>query len=194
MELKARADHDRLRERLATLDADTLGAVTQVDTYYDAPHRDFVATDEALRIRRERDESGETVVLTYKGPRVDETTKTRQEAETTVGDADATGTILAELGFRPAETVHKERDRYALDDCTVTLDAVRDLGEFVEVEYGVGSGHVGDGEPDSAGGTEAGDVDAARESAVATLERLGLDPSDTIRTSYLGLLLEGAED
>lgn len=216
VELKARADHERLRERLATLGADALGTVTQVDTYYDAPNRDFASTDEALRIRRERDERGETVFLTYKGPRVDETTKTRQEAETAVEDSDATRTILSELGFQPAATVHKERERYALDESHVTLDSVRDLGEFVEVEYSPDGGHARDADSDtadgngaeevetaeetggddghSATGTGADDVDVARKSAVATLERLGLDSADTIRTSYLGLLLENPDD
>lgn len=55
VELKVRADHDRVRAVLDDRGAERVGRVRQVDTYYDAPHRDFAETDEALRIRREVD-------------------------------------------------------------------------------------------------------------------------------------------
>ncbi len=179
VELKVRADHGPVRERLEALDARDAGTVVQADTYYDAPHREFVETDEALRIRRETPADGDRrAYLTYKGPLVDEKSKTREEAETTLGDGTATAEVLAGLGFEPAATVHKERDRYTLGEQTVTLDAVDGLGEFVEVEREVES---------------AGAVDPAREEATELLERLGLDPAEGIRTSYLGLLLASGD-
>ena len=180
VELKVPADHEAVRARLAELDADPVDHVTQEDTYYDAPHRDFAETDEALRVRRETrvtdDET--TVELTYKGPLVEAESKTRREIETAVADADDADAILAAVGFDPAATVRKERERFAVEGYTVTLDSVAGVGEFVEVE------------------TEAdeGEVEAARDGAVAVLRALGLDPDDQIRTSYLGLLLSGEDD
>ncbi|WP_276260933.1 class IV adenylate cyclase [Haloglomus litoreum] len=177
VELKVRADHDRVRARLADVGATDAGGVSQVDTYYDAPHRDFATTDEALRLRREtpvdgEDDAPETVTkLTYKGPLVETESKTRREHETVVLDDDAAEGILAGLGFEPAATVEKHRRFFRYGGYTVTLDRVDGLGEFVEVE------------------TEAEAVEAAREGAVEVLEELGLDPDDQIRTSYLGLLL-----
>jgi adenylate cyclase class 2 len=175
VELKLRADHDRVRERLAGVDAEPAGEVRQVDTYYDAPHREFAETDEALRLRRESDAGGTTTKLTYKGPLVEAASKTRREHETIVDDADAMRTILSNLGFEPAATVEKEREFFRTDGYTVTLDRVDGLGTFVEVE------------------TEAEAVEAAREGAVALLRDLDLDPDDQIRTSYLGLLLADDE-
>jgi adenylate cyclase len=186
VELKVQADHGAVRDRLDTLGATRVGRVRQVDTYYDAPHRDFAETDEALRVREETaieghegtDRPGETETrLTYKGPLVERESKTREEAETPVGDPDAIRAALDGLGFTPAATVEKTRERYRVDDYTVTLDAVEGLGAFVEVETEVSS--------------EA-EVGAAREGATALLERLELDPTAGIRTSYLGLLLESA--
>jgi adenylate cyclase class 2 len=174
VEVKVPADHGAVRERLADCRAKTLGAVVQEDTYYDAPHRDFAETDEAVRIRREDDADGERVEITYKGPKVDARSKTREEIEVGVESGDDLDGILRALGFDVAAVVRKERDRYELDGYTVVLDAVDDVGEFVEVE------------------THAEDVDAAREGAMAVLRRLGLDPDDQIRTSYLGLLLADA--
>lgn len=180
VEVKVRADHDDVRDRLGELGAESLGAVTQVDTYYDAPHREFVETDEALRVRRETPEGSEEFSeLTYKGPLVEEESKTRREIETVVEDAEATDAILDALGFDPAATVRKDRERFAVGDFTVTLDSVEGLGDFVEVETEAGEG----------------EVEAARERAYEILRDLGLDPDEQIRTSYLGLLLStGDED
>jgi adenylate cyclase class 2 len=177
VELKLRASHDAVRERLDALDAKRVNAVTQVDTYYDAPHRDFAETDEALRIRREERGDEATTRVTYKGPLVEAASKTRKEVETGVADADRFDDILGALGFSPAAVVEKERERYTLDGYTVTLDTVADLGEFVEIEREA---------------TET-ELESVREGAVAHLRDLELNPGDQIRTSYLGLLLDSSE-
>ncbi len=177
VELKVRAAHDEVRPRLDDLGADDRGKVIQEDVYYDAPHRDFAETDEALRVRTESDDDGTTTKLTYKGPLVDDQSKTREEAETAVADPDAARNLLAGLGFEPAATVRKERERFAHAGYTVTLDSVDGLGEFVEVE------------------TETeDDLDGARDGAREILDTLDLDPAEQIQTSYLGLLLAANGD
>ncbi|MFB6168936.1 MAG: class IV adenylate cyclase [Haloferacaceae archaeon] len=174
VELKLRADHEAVRERLAAEGATARGAVRQRDTYYDAPHRDFDVTDEALRIRRvERDETVESR-LTYKGPLVDDDSKTRREHETVVEDGETAAAVFEALGFSPAAEVRKRRERFVLDGYLVTLDAVEGVGEFVEVE----------------GEAAEDEIDRVRDEAAAVVERLGLDPEANIRTSYLELLLE----
>jgi adenylate cyclase class 2 len=176
VEVKVRGDHDRVRSRLGDLGAESLGTVVQRDTYYDAPHRDFAATDEALRLRREStsaEETGETRI-TYKGPLVDEASKTRTEHETGVDDGETADAILRELGFSPAAVVEKRRARFAYEGYTVTLDEVTDVGSFVEVECEA---------PES-------ELAAAREGAYDVVRDLGLDPEKQLRTSYLGMLLE----
>ncbi|RLM94479.1 class IV adenylate cyclase [Halobellus sp. Atlit-38R] len=195
VEVKLRAAHDAIRPALVEADAVFVERVTQVDTYYDAPHRDFAETDEALRLRRETRESdveGEldrrsdddpaqadqgaaTTKLTYKGPLVDADSKTREEHETGVDDGDTAEAIFDGLGFEPAAVVEKHRTFYELDGYTVTLDQVAGLGEFVEVE---------------AEAEASDDVANVREGAFDVLRTLGLDPTDQIRTSYLGMLLE----
>ncbi|WP_311171073.1 class IV adenylate cyclase [Halobellus ordinarius] len=187
VEIKVPASHDAVRSALSDADAELIERVRQVDTYYDAPHRDFAETDEALRLRRETREPGpdsgdssegdaETTILTYKGPLVDADSKTREEHETVVADGDGAAAVFDGLGFEPAAVVEKEREFFALDGYTVTLDSVADLGEFVEIE-----GHA----------EESADVAAVRDGAAGVLRRLGLEPADQIRTSYLGLLLDG---
>jgi adenylate cyclase class 2 len=178
VEVKLRADHGSVRERLEALGARAETTVEQVDRYYDAPHREFAETDEALRLRRvtrpgDGDEAGGTETrVTYKGPLVDDVSKTRVEHETTVVDGETMADVLDALGFTPAATVEKRREVYSLDGLTVVLDDVTDLGTFVEVEL------------------ESEDVEAARERCFRVVRDLGLDPDDGIRTSYLGMLLD----
>ncbi|WP_049903511.1 class IV adenylate cyclase [Halococcus agarilyticus] len=190
VELKVRAAHEPVRETLVAREATRLGVVEQDDTYYDAPHRSFAETDEALRLRHEMQEENvespedaesteeSTTHLTYKGPLVDTTSKTREEAETVVDDSEAAETIFEALGFSPAASVRKRRERFAFGEYTVALDSVTDVGQFVEIERTVE--------------TEA-EIDRARDGARERLADLGLDPDDQLRTSYLALLLDARE-
>jgi adenylate cyclase class 2 len=174
VELKLRVDHERVRPRIDSIGAERVGTVRQVDTYYDHPVRDFGETDEALRVRRETDGTdGGTAEITYKGPLADEESKTREELETALGDGETGERILEAVGFEPAATVEKERERFERGEYTIALDTVVGLGEFLEVE------------------TEAEEIAPAREGAVELLEALGLDAGEGIRRSYLGMLLEG---
>ena len=176
VEVKVAADLTAVAERLEELGATQTGDVVQVDTYYDAPHRQFAETDEALRVRRETREGDTEARITYKGPLVETESKTREEHETAVADGETADAIFENLGFAPAATVEKDREFYRYDGYTVTLDDVEGVGEFVEVET----------ETDEDG------VEAAREGAFGVLRELGLDPDDQTRTSYLGLLLENS--
>ncbi|QLC32663.1 class IV adenylate cyclase [Halarchaeum sp. CBA1220] len=174
VEVKVPADHGDVRDALESVGAAERGTVEQADTYYDAPHRDFAETDEALRVRRVREAGAEDADarITYKGPKVDSESKAREEIETGVADGADAGALFEALGFAPAATVRKTRTYYDYEEYTVVLDDVEGLGQFVEVER------------------ESEDVASAREGAFDVLRRLGLDPDDQIRTSYLGLLLE----
>jgi adenylate cyclase class 2 len=103
----------------------------QVDTYFAHPTKDFGRTDEALRLRRQ----GARAILTYKGPKIDKTTKTREEIEVDVPDPEAMATILKKVGFTIAMEVRKVRSEFLLADAIVCLDRVEGLGDYVEVEY-----------------------------------------------------------
>lgn len=179
LEYKLPVDHDVIQPRLEALDYTDDDVVHQRDTYFDAPHRNFAATDEALRVRVET--RGETTEqrVTYKGPPLETTAKTREERETVVGDGAEVTAILERLGFEPAATVEKHRHRYRVGEFTVTLDSVTDLGEYLEVE--------GQAESDA-------DLDALEDRVGELLGKLGVSSADHISTSYLGLVLAQRED
>ena len=67
--------------------------MVQIDCYYAHPVRDFAASDEALRLRQ----VGENNYITYKGPKLDTTTKTRREIEISLPDGLQSAAEAAEL-------------------------------------------------------------------------------------------------
>jgi adenylate cyclase class 2 len=193
VELKVRAEHENVTTRLEELGATRVEQIRQVDTYYNAPDRDFAQTDEALRIRRQSDGDEERTLLTYKGPLVDSESKTRQEAETEFEDDDAMQSILDGLGYEAAATVSKDRVRYSMGEWTITLDTVDGLGEFVEVELETDVDLEAEGTGRAVGGETEESLETLRDEAANVMEDVGLDPDEQIRTSYLGLLLDADE-
>jgi adenylate cyclase class 2 len=138
----------------------------QSDTYYAHPARDFAATDEALRLRV----VGEHFEITWKGPKVDSTTKTREEVTLPIPDRKDGERFLEALGFRPVGRVEKRRQIWLRDGLTYALDHVVGLGTFVEIEAMAES-----------------DASATKARVLEGLQKLGLEQTE--RRSYLELLL-----
>lgn len=165
-----------LEGRLAELGAEFDPPEWQVDCYYAHPTRDFAATDEALRIRR----VGDANFVTYKGPKLDQLTKTRREIEVPLADGEQPaadfGNLLVALGFRLVAEVYKQRRRAELPwqgrSVEVALDQVERLGHFVELELRA----------------DDGELEGARQSIASLAARLGLAHGE--RRSYLELLLD----
>lgn len=174
VELKLESDHETVRPRLVSLGAEPRNRVQQVDRYFDAPHRTFAETNEALRVREQESAQQTTPELTDKGPLVEDASKTREELTAAMTDPDATTAILEALGFEHSVTVRKQRERFDFEVFTITLNLVDQLGQFLELE------------------TEA-EIEPARERAVELDQTLGLDASDQIRKSYFELTLADAE-
>jgi len=170
IEVKVKADHLKAHHVLKKIGAVKLGVESQSDVYFAAPYRDFAKTDEALRIRSLNDQA----VLTYKGPKLDGISKTREEFETSV-DEETTIQILHALGFSEAGVVRKKREVFRAGEITVCLDIVEGLGEFLEVEI------VADSEKE---------LEASRAKLFELLKQFGAEEKDSIRTSYLEMILE----
>ncbi|WAC04129.1 MAG: class IV adenylate cyclase [Methanoregula sp.] len=132
IELKVRVDElGPVRERLHQLNAEPCGRVHEHDIYYNAPHRNFAITDEALRVRY----SGGKAVMTYKGAKIkDLGLKAREELNTAVESGEVIGEILARLGFTGTAEVDKWRENYRYGNASISLDEVEHLGTFVEIE------------------------------------------------------------
>jgi len=169
-------DSAELQRRLGGLATGPRETIVQVDRYFAHPNRDFALTDEALRLRR----VGSHNYITYKGPKLDRTTKSRREIELCLPDDDAAANdsseLLVALGFSPVLEVRKRRTHFVVTwqgrPVEVALDEVEGLGSFVELEIIA----------------EAPGLDAARAVLAGLATELGLDNSE--RRSYLELLIE----
>ena len=166
-------DPAQLQAQLAALGCLFHAPIQQADLYFAHPARNFKQTDEALRLRR----SGNEVFITYKGPKVDATTKTRREIELPIVSADGYERyceLLEVLGFRPVMDVRKTRTPGTLSwegaEIEVALDAVVGLGSFIEIEIL----------------SSAEELEDAKQRLASLAARLGLAQSE--RRGYLDLL------
>ncbi len=131
-------DFSALERRLEEGGARQTESREDADHYFNAPDRDFARTDEALRIRS----IGTNNFVTYKGPKLDAQTKTREEIEVPLAEgadvAEAFARLLVCLGYRSVAIVHKRRRIYHFDgdgfSLEICLDEVAGLGRFAEIE------------------------------------------------------------
>lgn len=178
-------DMPALEAKLAALGASISECRGEVDAYYAHPSRDFAATDEALRIRR----SAGRNALTYKGPKIDRTTKTRREIDLPLPaegeDVARWEQLLAALGFTPVAEVRKQRRKAFVQwedrRIEVSLDDVAEVGTFVELELIAGDENADENADE--------DLESAKARIASLAAKLGLHGSQ--RKSYLELLLEG---
>ena len=169
VEVKARVDDlDAIEGKLGPMGFELVGEEEHYDVYFGHPSRDFGETDEALRLRTITKGGKERMVLTYKGPKVDPGTKTREEAEVEVV-ADPTR-LLEGVGFEQVITIGKVRRKYKKGDLEVCLDRVPGLGSFVEIEC------------------MSRELDEARDRVMALAKELGLEELE--RLSYLELFMQ----
>jgi len=165
-----------VKEKLAELGAKIGESQEERDLYFAHPVRCFAETDEALRIRCR----GGKTLITYKGPKIDTTTKTRREIELPLGEEaetpDQWSAPLEVPGFTAVAEVRKQRRKALVawenTEVQLTLDDVHGVGTFVELEI----------EADEAG------VEAAKTCLAGLADHLQLEESE--RRSYLELLLE----
>jgi len=132
IELKVRVDAlDPIRKNLLARHAGFTGRQHEHDIYYNAPHRDFGTTDEALRVRY----TDGPALVTYKGKKIPELgLKAREELNTTVESGEVFEAILDRLGFTKTAEVNKWRENYRLGEASFSLDTVENLGTFAEIE------------------------------------------------------------
>ncbi|MBU7031985.1 MAG: class IV adenylate cyclase [Theionarchaea archaeon] len=156
----------QLERTLCEMGAYHEATLYQVDSYFNHPSHNFAETDEALRIRT----SNNNALLTYKGPKIDSCTITREELEIHIDDPDTSQLLLERLGFQFIARVKKKREVHTYENFHIYLDKVEGLGIFIEVEI------------------QEKDLERGRSKIIRFLKELHLHRLE--RRSYLELLLE----
>lgn len=108
----------------------------QIDTYYNAPHRDFLSGEIISEWLRLRVEDGTASLNFKRWYPLDEKIKTHcDEYETTITDPEAARRTLAALDFTELTVVDKTREEWHTDDIAIAFDTVTGLGNFIEFEF-----------------------------------------------------------
>lgn len=117
------------RGRLKRLGAEKLWARDEANLVFDC-RGELRRASSLLRLRHY---GGRQAFLTFKGPLLRSSFKKRFEAETPV-DRHATLQILLSLGYRPVASYRKKREEYRLQGAVITLDYLKSIGWFAEIE------------------------------------------------------------
>jgi adenylate cyclase class 2 len=112
-----------------------LEEVSQKDLYFQNPIKNFSQTDEALRIREIQIKKGKQLVeITYKGPKIGSELKIRKELTIKTGDFKEAIRIFKKLGFKIVLEVAKTRVNWYHDAFIISLDDIKGLGKYIEIE------------------------------------------------------------
>ena len=169
VEVKARINSfNEMENRLKDLGAVKSKEEFQKDIYFASPVVDFAKTDEALRIRTTNNDT----FITYKGPKLNDKSKTRKEVEMSIESSEKAQDIFTEIGFKPARTVIKNRKYYTYKNFEISLDDVEGLPPYMEIEIAL---------------EESEDYSYAQSEIFKLFEKLGISDGFE-RTSYMELL------
>ncbi len=135
IEIKVQIESDT--ELLAFLkrEAKPVKEERQIDTYFSPKEKSFLTQDPVKEWLRLRDENG-VQSINYKYWHYNQEGKTNHcdEYETEIEDSEQLKSILKALHFEPIITVDKSRQSYLFKDYEISLDHVKELGAFVEIE------------------------------------------------------------
>lgn len=195
VEIKIRiSDPVSMRKKFISNQGSYKFSLKHEDTYYNMPKglRDFKKTDEALRLRKsikfdrsiKSDNTKPDYFLTYKGKKIDTLTKTREEIDVKIENIDAMKKLFELLGFQEILTVIKERELFLFQYKNYKIEALIDylpaLSQyFIEVEY------LSDFREE---------IKKSREILFEFLGLFGMHKEDSIKKSYLELILENSNE
>lgn len=177
IEIKVRVQAlEPIEQNLLANKAELIADQDEHDIYFNAPHKDFAVTDEALRLRYvENQKCGKVMppCITYKGAKVGvEGFKAREEIIVDLSSGEEFATILERLNFRKTADVNKHRKIYRVPGAIVTLDRIDGVGVFSEIEA---------------------DAGLSEEESIATIDRIAKLAGITgerLTKSYLEIVLE----
>lgn len=135
IEIKAKVhDLEVIRTKLADMGVSVSNPVTQHDVVWGAPgvSGDDHNTSPWLRIRSETKMDGTRHLFTLKRSVTNQLDSIEHETE--ISDPDEMKAIIEQLGFVLYSNLTKTRQKAHRDDIEICLDAVDELGDFVEVE------------------------------------------------------------
>ncbi|MDP9119809.1 MAG: class IV adenylate cyclase [Acidobacteriota bacterium] len=130
-EIKFRSDDlEKLRERLAELEAERIGPAAFEDNLILDREDELLNNGKILRLRTD----GTRAYLTFKGPmHLEGKLKIREEREFGIENAEEAQALFENLGYSVVRRYQKMREEWQLGGVTIALDHTP-IGDFAEFE------------------------------------------------------------
>ena len=136
IEIQVRVGNPKPLLEFLDKNADFKSEKHQIDEYFSPTHRDFIKVRPVKEWLRLRDSGGKSSI-TYKNWHYDEGGKSHycDEYESGVEDISQLKKILDTLDSKSVVRVDKTRKTWTYKNYEIAVDSVRELGDFVEIEY-----------------------------------------------------------
>lgn len=138
IEIEIQVQVEKTKKLLAFLkkNGEFLGEKHQIDQYFIPAHRDFTKTKPINEWLRLRDSSGR-FFINYKNwhREKDGASHYCDEYESVIKSLEQLENIFKALNMKSLVTVDKLRKIWLYKDFEVAIDSVKELGDFVEIEY-----------------------------------------------------------
>lgn len=162
-------DEKRIIEKLDSYGT-FLGVYNEEDVFLESIYDTSYGKDKTLKLRKRDGE----IKLIFKQKEAGKEFKEHLEVEIKINEHDINNVLqlLKYLGFKEVTVIKKRRTVYKINDCTINLDHVENLGLFIEIEV------LSDGK-------ERREV---HEKIEKVLSLLGISGKELIRHSYVEML------
>ena len=167
MEIEIKAtfdDKEKVKQALTDLGAEEEKIKHQIDEYYNHPSRDTRETKEYIRLRYKEGENNGIFAH-----HINIADGVNKEFEVPVEDIKTFKQILEGLSFPLLGVIDKKRETFKFKEFTITLDEVKDIGNFVEIEV--------DG--------EESEIDEKKTQCIEVLKKLGLSEDNLAKKVWL---------
>jgi adenylate cyclase, class 2 len=167
MEIEIKAtfeDKGKIIESLRSLGAVEEKRKHQIDEYYNHPGRDTRETKEYIRLRYKPGEK--TGIFAH---HINISDGVNKEHEVGVDDIETFKKILEGFGFPLLGVIDKKRETFKVNQFTVTIDEVKDIDNFLEIEV--------DG--------EESEIEEKKEQCYQFLEKIGLTKDNLCKGVWL---------
>lgn len=117
-------------------EADFIGEKHQIDRYFTPAHKNFIEPRPIKEWLRLRDSSGK-FSINYKNWHYDANGKSNycDEYETPIESLEQMENIISALDIKEVVAVDKIRKLYLYQEYEIAIDSIKDLGDFVEIEF-----------------------------------------------------------
>jgi len=136
IEIQVKVENSKVLLEFLEKNADFQSEKHQIDQYFSPAHRDFFEKRPVNEWLRLRSSSGK-YSINYKNWHTDEDGKSHHcdEYESIIDDLEQVKKIFGVLNLKSVVIVDKLRKIWMYKDYEVSIDTVKGLGDFVEIEY-----------------------------------------------------------